>query len=171
MSQKFIVEHSLRLVCEGGLCGGRKPTALTFGGRTEEEAVKVATAHGWLVAIKRVLCPYCRSVTPKPFDLKTKPIEGPFSRMSRDGRLLAPDYPRPSLEDAGLSAAAQLIFQMTELYQHKPEALRALDDVRGAILERAGRDPKEQGSAALLGPPPYSETASPLAGEKGRDVK
>jgi hypothetical protein len=53
----------------------------------------------------------------------------------------------------GLREAAQLIFQMTEIYQHNPEALRALEDVRGAILKRAGRDPKEQGSARYLDEP------------------
>jgi hypothetical protein len=63
-----------------------------------------------------------------------------------------PDLMRRSGADPvpGLREAAQLIFQMTEIYQHNPEALRALEDVRGAILKRAGRDPKEQGSAQYL---------------------
>lgn len=42
----------------------------------------------------------------------------------------------------GLREAAQLIFDMSEIYQHVPRALDALRDVRRAILERAGRDPK-----------------------------
>jgi hypothetical protein len=63
-----------------------------------------------------------------------------------------PDLMRRSVADPvpGLREAAQLIFQMTEIYQHNPEALRALEDVRGAVLRRAGRDPKEQGSARYL---------------------
>lgn len=59
------------------------------------------------------------------------------------------DKAQRSYED-GLRDAAQLIYDTTEIYQHVPDGLRALDDVRGAILERAGRDPKEQGSMVGL---------------------
>ncbi len=56
--------------------------------------------------------------------------------------------------DLGLREAAQLIYQMTEFYQHSADGRRALDDVRGAILKRAGRDPEEQGLYQYLGPDP-----------------
>lgn len=49
--------------------------------------------------------------------------------------------------ELGMDDAAQIIFNMTEFYQHNADALRALDDVRGAILQAFGQDPKKQGRA------------------------
>lgn len=66
---------------------------------------------------------------------------------------------RTELPLQGLDEAAQLIFQMSEFYQHKPDALRALEDVRRAILVRAGRDPNTQGSAQPLDPATLKSSA------------
>lgn len=68
MSQTHLVEHTVHLECEGGLCySGRGPARLTFGGKTKRAALKVAAEHGWLVTAKRVLCPWCakRAATDK----------------------------------------------------------------------------------------------------------
>lgn len=79
--------------------------------------------------------------------------EAALIRAIRCIPLKPPTEPVRPTARVGLEEAAQLIFQMTEFYQHKPEALRALDDVRGAILKRAGRDPNMQGSAHSLDEP------------------
>lgn len=80
-----------------------------------------------------------------------------------------------SVEAIGLRIAAQLIFDMSEFWQRKPDGLAALSDVRRAILARAGRDPDEQGSAtgvaqaeSLRRPDTSPELEQPTAAELSR---
>lgn len=110
-----------------------------------------------------ITCLFCRRERPCEYAIKLhRPGEtalvGIHDECLDPFRKMNPRPERASAEakaDAvpGLRDAAQLIFQMTEIYQHNPEALRALEDVRGAVLKRAGRDPKEQGRARYLDEP------------------
>lgn len=60
------------------------------------------------------------------------------------------DYPlRRTTYTDGLRDAAQLLFDLTEMHQ-RSDGLSALNEARAALLERAGREPNEQGRAEPL---------------------
>ena len=81
---------------------------------------------------------------------------------------VVPSDPLPGLlqvhEGVGLRLAAQIIFDMTEFYQQDSRGLKALDDVRGAILERAGLPRNTQGSAVPAHASAPSSCPVPMVG-------
>jgi len=79
-------------------------------------------------------------------------------------RTTAAPMPGAAAEGVGLRLAAQIIFDMTEFYQQDSRGLKALDDVRGAILERAGLPRNTQGSAVPAHASAPSSCPVPMVG-------